>query len=211
MEKNHQETPQVPQVDAYRRRLTKAGLAVPAVIGVLAGKSVLGADLAHGCTLSGQVSGNVSTHGAPTSCDLGDTPSEFNALNQLPGSLNKNSDFVSLGFSDLFKRTTNSSNARITDVLSGNFTTKPNVNVVGNWKELAQAALASYLNVKKYGTAFPLDTPTVLLMFNATVVPGGLYTPADWVRSTVSWDHNDVLCYFKLLYGGVTFCSGLST
>ncbi len=75
MEKNHQETPQVPQVDATRRRLTKAGLAVPAVLGTLASRQVL-AD-AFNCTPSGQISGNVSRPGAVVCSSLGTSPANW--------------------------------------------------------------------------------------------------------------------------------------
>jgi len=70
MEKNHQETQQVPQVDATRRRLTKAGIATPAVLGMLASRQVL-ADVHWNCTISGQVSGNVSSHGEVACTSLG--------------------------------------------------------------------------------------------------------------------------------------------
>lgn len=70
MDKNRQETPQVPQVDANRRRLTKAGLAAPAVLGVLASRPVL-ASVPWKCTISGQISGNVSGHELETCTTLG--------------------------------------------------------------------------------------------------------------------------------------------
>jgi hypothetical protein len=57
-------------VNESRRRLTKAGLAVPAVLGTLASKPVLAA-VPWKCTVSGQVSGNVSGHAMETCTSLG--------------------------------------------------------------------------------------------------------------------------------------------
>jgi hypothetical protein len=76
MEKTDRKTIQGPQVDANRRRLTKAGLAVPAVLGVLASKSVL-ADVPWKCTISGQVSGNMSGHLLESCTSLGDSQSTW--------------------------------------------------------------------------------------------------------------------------------------
>jgi hypothetical protein len=50
-----------PQINEQRRRLTKGGLAAPIVVGALLSRPVLGA-APHNCTISGQLSGNVSTH-----------------------------------------------------------------------------------------------------------------------------------------------------
>jgi hypothetical protein len=58
-----------PLVNEQRRRLTKGGLAAPIVIGTLLSRPVLGA--AHNCTISGQQSGNVSTHVQGTCSQLG--------------------------------------------------------------------------------------------------------------------------------------------
>jgi len=63
MDKNHKQILEAPPIDTNRRRLTKAGLAVPAVLGTLASRQVLGAD-AYNCTPSGQISGNMSRPGA---------------------------------------------------------------------------------------------------------------------------------------------------
>ena len=63
-----------PQVDEKRRSLTKGGLAAPIVLGTLLSRPVLGA-APYNCTISGQMSGNVSSHGAPVDCNtLGLSP-----------------------------------------------------------------------------------------------------------------------------------------
>ncbi len=68
---------ETPQVDVSRRRLTKAGLVAPAVLGTLASRQVLGA-APYNCTISGMQSGNVSSHGEPVSCaTLGSSPATY--------------------------------------------------------------------------------------------------------------------------------------
>jgi hypothetical protein len=63
-----------PPIDATRRRLTQAGLAGPVVLATLASKNVL-ASTPYNCTISGQLSGNVSSHGTPVNCNtLGLSP-----------------------------------------------------------------------------------------------------------------------------------------
>lgn len=51
-----------------RRRFTRGGLATPVVLGSLVSQPVLG-QVGHQCTLSGQLSGNTSVHGAQTPCN----------------------------------------------------------------------------------------------------------------------------------------------
>lgn len=68
-----------PQADEQRRRLTKCGLAAPIVIGTLLSRPVLGA-APHNCTISGQLSGNVSTHYQGVCSTLGLAPSYYAGL-----------------------------------------------------------------------------------------------------------------------------------
>jgi len=84
--------PSTAQPDVIRRRLAKAGLAAPVVLATLASKPVLGA-APHNCTISGQVSGNVSTHMQGTCSTLGQAPSYY--ANQPPANWpNAGSDFL---------------------------------------------------------------------------------------------------------------------
>ena len=63
-----------PQVNEQRRRLTRGGLAAPVVLGTLLSRPVLGA-APYNCTISGQLSGNTSSHGDPVVCaTLGRSP-----------------------------------------------------------------------------------------------------------------------------------------
>lgn len=77
MKKTTEEITEAPAVNAGRRRLTKAGLAAPVVLGTLASRQVLG-QTEYWCTPSGQTSGNVSSHGEQVSCaSLGISPSKL--------------------------------------------------------------------------------------------------------------------------------------
>lgn len=69
-----------PRVNEQRRRLTKGGLAAPVVIGTLLSRPVLGA-APHNCTISGQLSGNVSTHVQGVCSTLGLSPATYAAMN----------------------------------------------------------------------------------------------------------------------------------
>ena len=72
-----------PKIDQQRRRLAKGGLAAPVVIGTLLSRPVLGAT-PWKCTVSGQLSGNVSGHETETCTALGKShsilTSEYAAL-----------------------------------------------------------------------------------------------------------------------------------
>lgn len=61
-------------INEKRRRLAKGGLAAPVVLGTLMSRPVLGA-APYNCTVSGQLSGNTSSHGEPVDCStLGLSP-----------------------------------------------------------------------------------------------------------------------------------------
>ncbi len=65
-----------PLINEQRRRLAKGGLAAPIVLGTLLSRPVLGA-APHNCTISGQMSGNVSTHVQGVCSTLGRSPSYY--------------------------------------------------------------------------------------------------------------------------------------
>lgn len=69
----------IDQPNVLRRRLAKGGLAMPVVLATLASRPVLGA-APHNCTISGQVSGNVSTHEQGNCTLLGNNPDYYAAL-----------------------------------------------------------------------------------------------------------------------------------
>lgn len=81
IESNDQET-RAP-IDEQRRRLSKVGLAAPVVLGTLLSRPVLGATY-HNCTISGQMSGNVSTHAQGTCSELGGSLAYWRNSNAWP-------------------------------------------------------------------------------------------------------------------------------
>lgn len=191
-----------PQVDEQRRRLTKGGLVAPVVIGTLLSRPVLGA-APYNCTISGQISGNVSAHGPDQSCILGDAPSTWAALSTWPSPYTPGTQF-NAAFADAYKRKTEpggttrlvntsangSQPATLLDVLTlpaSSTDAPPN-------PELGKAAVASLLNAVKYAPDYPLTPGQVIEMFNATY-NGGTYN----VNGTVLWNAATVLAYFKSL------------
>jgi hypothetical protein len=61
--------------NALRRRVTRGGLSIPVVLATFGSRPVLGA-APYNCTISGQLSGNTSSHGAPLPCGMGQSASE---------------------------------------------------------------------------------------------------------------------------------------
>lgn len=223
-------TPEVrSQVDERRRRFTKGGLAGPIVFGTLLSRPVLGA-APHNCTISGQLSGNVSTHLQGTCSTLGKAPDDYNNPRQWP---NADQDFLdgntirpfkdtpySLSplarFKDAFERVDTSQTpnvigvATVEDVLKGDWDQNPNNNLkllrvklgliydTTNGIALGQEAVAAYMNAVD-GTNgypnFPITGLTVVNMFNAVIVSGGIYDPTG-----VNWNATQVLAYWRSLH-----------
>jgi hypothetical protein len=197
-----------PKINEQRRRLAKGGLAAPIVIGTLLSRPVLGA-APHNCTISGQMSGNVSTHGTPVDC---------NTLGRSPGYWKENGVPAQTGivfntvFADAYsfkqKNPTTvvlakpgeagfAANPTLLHVLQSAVGMRPNF----NYPALGRAAVACYLNAL-YGAPgnlpwpdFPLKPSDVVEMFNA-VYAGGSYQ----VNPTTSWNATQVETYFKSLY-----------
>jgi hypothetical protein len=192
--------------NALRRRLTQGGLAAPVVLATLASKPVLGAAPYH-CTISGQMSGNFTSHPSAVNCDtLGDTPDDWAKLMTWVGTAPYEPTTVfQTVFANAYKRktesgtlylvaaTTNGSqDATLLNVLTlPASTANPPPNPL-----LGQAAVASLLNAAKNGTKYPLTTAQVIAMFNATYPNGGMYP----VNSSVSWGASQVLTYLESLY-----------
>jgi len=96
-----QSTPQAPApVDASRRRFAKAGAATPVVLGSLLSKPAL-ATQPYNCTISGQMSGNTSSHPNQVNCKaLGKSPGYWKNASSWPaGTLKGNSPTSSCSFS----------------------------------------------------------------------------------------------------------------
>ena len=70
--------PAAGRVSASRRQFAKAGAAAPVVLGSLLSKPALGAG--YTCTISGQMSGNISSHPTANTCsELGRIPAYWTA------------------------------------------------------------------------------------------------------------------------------------
>ena len=225
---NHPSDPKLEAegVDNTRRRLTKAGLAAPAVLGVLASRPVLGQSL-HNCTPSGHVSGFASANPNGTPCPtLGNPPSFFRAgttnwpaglyfINNNGGvRLFKNApNGLGVLFADAYQRRRTSDNnitdANVWDVLAGCVINPTNGNCrpgfvlearSGFYPDLTlgQEAVAACMNALLYHPArFPISPQQVVGMFNNVVRFGGL----DEVASNAFWNAAEVTEYFRSLHG----------
>lgn len=92
--------------DALRRNLAKGGMVAPVVLASLASKQVLGAS-PYSCTVSGQLSGNVSSHVQTVCSSLGTAPSDYLALppSQWPTGSGANDWIVILDVPNYFPNT----------------------------------------------------------------------------------------------------------
>jgi hypothetical protein len=233
MEKPTQESPHRGPVDVSRRRLTKIGLAAPAVMGTLASKRVLGAT--YYCTTSGQVSGNVSTHGPDNGCDIAGalSPDEWKVDGTSWSPVNKAALFngytypgSSVSFPALFwvknygvgsacagdrlvSSGGNGNRASLIQVLTLAPSTCDEA-PTNDLLILAREAIAALVNAATIGTSFPITPSDVIAMFNAVYL-GGNYVDPYWLNKNAKWNASDVVCYFRLLHGEVSGCSGLTT
>jgi hypothetical protein len=190
-----------PKIDEQRRRLTKGGLAAPIVIGTLLSRPVLG-DAPHHCTISGQVSGNMSTHDQSTLCSsLGSSPSVWanSSPSSWPGSLTNSGTPLLFNlapsstnpkFADVY--TKGGADATVLEVLKGEVTVKPGSAAT---VELGKEAVAAYLNAADQ-TKYPITQQEVVAMFNTVVVTGGMYV----YSSSVSMNATQVLTFFQSLH-----------
>lgn len=208
-------TPKTEHPDALRRKITKGGLAVPVVLATLTSKQVLGA--AHNCTVSGQVSGNVSTHAQGDCKTLGVSVSGWSVLSEwypcsyffstCPGAsaataylfMNTPAKSDWPKFVDAYLKN-GTSKPTVVEVMNGT-TTRPAVTITPKARasvELGQEAIAALLSslraTKGYPT-YPVSAVDVVEMFNA-IASAGVYNTEFGER----WYHDDVLNYFKMLH-----------
>jgi hypothetical protein len=199
-----------------RRRLAKAGLASPVVLGSLMSKPVLGADPLYHCTPSGQQSGNLSrtTIG---SCKIGISPAAWAIDSAWPSPVTKGTDPASNGnsgcsfngqtvrgtafdgFSGL-AATFGLSADGCTVVTSGYSTSATMLQVLKATATtapfgLGRETIAAILNALRYGSGFPVTVSRVIEMFNA-VRSGGTC-----LVNSVPWSASQVRTYFASLHG----------
>lgn len=183
-----------PPVNEGRRNLTKAGLAVPAVLGTLASRPVL-ANVPWKCTISGQVSGNVSGHESETCNSLGSSHAD------LTSSYSSSTDTLS----DLFPGLTvyfhwNSSTNSLTTAPGDPEATIPQIlgSIPPSGLEYAQKAVVLLLNAKSIAdtSLYPLTEFQAKNLYIAAAT-GGSYNDTN---PPVNWANAQVNYYIDLLY-----------
>jgi hypothetical protein len=197
-----------PPIDQSRRRLTKAGLAAPAVLGTLASGKVLGA-APWKCTISGQVSGNMSGHELEACNKLGKSPATWaSSVASWPSAFKDGSgnplpfkdtpSSLPTKFADAFVVGANA--ATVLEVLNGTATIRAGHGSVT--LTLGQEVIAAAMNALD-GTngypAFPVPAADVVEMFNdIDLTPSHHYVTTDY--GGVDWDINHVIYYLQSLH-----------
>jgi hypothetical protein len=197
-----------------RRRLAKAGLASPVVLGSLMSKPVLGADPLYHCTPSGQQSGNLSRT-STVSCKIGISPAAWAIDSAWPSPVTKGTDpnnngnsgcafngqavrgTAFDGFSGL-AATFGLSADGCTVVTSAYSTSATMLQVLKTTDPafgLGRETIAAILNALRYGSGFPVTPSRVIAMYNA-VRSGGTY-----LVNSVPWSASQVQTYFTSLHG----------
>ncbi|MDP2432186.1 MAG: hypothetical protein Q8O33_09155 [Pseudomonadota bacterium] len=206
--------------DLSRRRLAAGGLVV---LSSLLAKPVLGAT-PYMCTISGQLSGNTSSHGNEPPCTtLGLSPGYWKnhpaswPSGYIAGDIKKAADSFGSSPTTLFRATScngqtladayRSQNGRLahpagTDFYYGtpmSLLQVLNLNGGANdppYPALGRATVASLFNALHFGAAYPLLPQEIIVMFNS-VYQGGVYE----VKPGVFWNAETVKNYFESLYG----------
>jgi hypothetical protein len=203
---DNQEPKKLPEeIDKSRRRLTIGALVAPVVLSTFPGKNALAA-APYNCTISGNLSGNTSSHGAPVDCGtLGVSPGCWKSPHMVgpptrwPAPYAPTTLFTQAftawpdGFTQLNYDPTTTT---MLDALQTNGNTAGNV-------AFTRAAVASLLNAVYFAPNYPLDVGQVQQLYNATV-NGGSILLSDFfnVTGTTIWYMQDVMNYFQSLYGG---------
>jgi hypothetical protein len=213
-------------LDASRRRFTRAGIAAPVVLGTLVSRPVLGAGVAYNCTVSGQLSGNVSSPGNIVCSTIGSSLSFWLGSNSWPAAIVKGTlpngqcSFAAPGllagtyFNGYSTGTNTLANAFFAASSGG---ANPSCSVATNQTlqnatmyhvlastdpgarfDLGRATVVSLLNAYSVGSSYPVTAATIVEMFNATYL-GGTYQ----VNSTVFWSEAQVIAYLKSLYPAI--------
>jgi hypothetical protein len=212
-----------------RRRLARAGLAAPIVLGTLFSKPVLG-QVPRNCTMSGQVSGNMSSPGDGNCAELGNTPEYWASNTSLwptgidPGFKPKaNCKFESESpagtrfnavFGDSFRYKNGTSEGGICKVFALGETGYPTDGSSGSATLLQVLLLPaqSTFNLKRLGRAAvasllnasdPSVTDYPLSPAQVISMFNQVRLPAGkyWVNSTMGWDMAQVTFYFESLWG----------
>ena len=157
MDKQEEQQTSQPLADPTRRRLAQAGLAAPVVLATLASKNALAAT-PYNCTVSGMLSGNTSSHGAPVPCtSLGVSPGCWKS----PHVCGTVSSYNDTRWPSPYKPTTPFTTA-FSSYPTG-YNTKTMLDALrargGGNIAFARAAIASLLNSLKFAPELPLEPP----------------------------------------------------
>lgn len=200
--------PSPTQPDAMRRRLTKGGLAAPVILATLASKPVLGA-VPWKCTISGQLSGNVSGHESEVCSNLGKSPSAWvsTAVSSWPSAFKDGSNNPILfknapsslltKFADAFTGNVSGTDATVLEVLQGAVIVKGSSSATVLLGQEVVAAAMNALDGTNGYPAFPIPAADVVKMFN-DLSAGGNYMTTDF--GGVSWTAAQVIDYLNNLH-----------
>ncbi len=206
--------------DLSRRRLAAGGLVV---LSSLLAKPVLGA-APYRCTISGQLSGNTSSHGNEPPCTaLGLSPGYWKnhpeawPSGYVAGTLPSTGSCTPASPGTLFRLTTcNGQTLADAYRCKGGLLAHPAgpdfyngtpmsllqvLNLNGGasdppYPALGRATVSSLFNALRFGTDYPLLPQQIIVMFNS-VYQGGVYE----VKPGIFWNAETVKNYFESLYG----------
>lgn len=202
------------EVDKNRRRLTIGALVAPVVLSTFPGKNAL-ASTPYNCTISGNLSGNTSSHGHEVNCGtLGVSPGCWKSPH-VCGTRKHGSSYnfvspprwpVPYTPTTLFKLAFTAWPNGFTNLgYDPNSTTMVDAlrtegNAGGN-VAFTRAAVASLLNAS-YFPDYPLNALQVKQLYDATV-NGGSILLSDFFNVTggTIWHLQEVMNYFESLYG----------
>lgn len=217
MDKENDSRQPAPSVNQARRRLSMAGLAAPAVMGMLSSRQVLGA-VPYQCTISGQISGNASVTGSAADCRLlGDSFQAWSSAlaarpKQSPASdplTTLNSAFLDVYYYD------KTPPANIEKIIAKPFPSNPSDKKATLYEiltlpagtplppelEYGRKALLIWHNARTYfpSGSYPLNEADAIGLFNALVTPGGVFSGTTGAGS-FSWGNAEIKAYINLLY-----------
>jgi hypothetical protein len=199
MTDQHEKRGGMSPVNESRRRLTKAGLAVPAVLGTLASRPVLAA-VPWKCTISGQVSGNMSGHAMETCVNLGQTQTywagEFDQGDDKNILISDSDWFPNLTTNYIFRQgndltfDTTPQVASIYDILSATN--------LGTELRYAQRALVLLLNAKGHldTSSYPLKQSQAERLYVAAATQSSFSD----TNPDFTWTNGEVMNYIDLLW-----------
>lgn len=197
-----------PPIDESRRRLAKVGVAGSIILSSLISKGALA--VPYRCTVSGQVSGNLSPVGrGTTNCDVGLSPAEWTTNVSNGTFIGTNGVLTSAQFNTVFGNhfnvlsnqivphgTVGSAPATLMQVL----TLSAGLGMTAAKLDFGRLAVATLLN-RRATAGFPLTELQVIDMFNATADGVGTYNYNGALD--VAMNRTDVSNYWTYLITGV--------